>query len=95
MNANRLPGAIGVQSSLSVSGVVALTATRSLGDVTRLKSSSTSSSARWATANGAWRMMYDRRDEQCANSQSPSESRKLNSPRLPISVASRRSVAWS
>ena len=45
----------GVQVSLSVKGCVATRTTRSSGVVTALKSTTTSWSLRWATANGAWR----------------------------------------
>jgi sec-independent protein translocase protein TatC len=56
-NSHRLPLGSVVHCSLSVSGTVAITATRSSGVVTALKSMLTSWSRRWATANGAWRMM--------------------------------------
>ena len=49
------PGAMGVHCSLQVSGVVATTATRSLGVVCRAKSTHRSSSASCALENGCWR----------------------------------------
>jgi hypothetical protein len=56
-NHHSVPAGMVSQASLSVSGSVAMTATRSSGVVTSLKSTVTSSSLRWAVANG--RLAHD------------------------------------